>query len=138
MPSRSVRRIALGTVLLGLLALVGAAACGTAPGGGAGGPPTAAALPPDMPVLSLAASSSAFDLELLHVPSGADFAVRLRNEDRDLHNIELRDAAGERLFVGELFRGPDERLAVLPALAAGQYAFLCTAHPFMKGVLLAE
>jgi plastocyanin len=121
--------------LVALLALAAVTGCTGVPAGQA---PTHSPLPPDMAVVELGAHRSAFDANVLSVASGAPFAVRLRNRDADVHNFEVRDEAGQRIFVGELFRGPAERLTVVPALAAGRYVFLCTAHPFMIGELLAE
>jgi plastocyanin len=100
--------------------------------------PSAVPLPSGEPVLSVVAHNSKFDVSELRVPAGAPFAVLLRNEDRDVHNFELRDAAGRSIFRGELFGGPAERLEALPAVEPGTYQFLCTAHPYMKGTLLAD
>ncbi|MDP8905727.1 MAG: cupredoxin domain-containing protein [Chloroflexota bacterium] len=97
-----------------------------------------APMPTGAPTLALAASGQKFSTAELRAPAGKAFGVRLRNDDRDVHNFELRDATGKRVFVGELFSGPSERVEVLPALDAGRYAFLCTAHPYMQGQLLAE
>lgn len=89
-------------------------------------------------VLNLTAHSGKFDASELRVRSGEPFAVRLRNQERDVHNFELRDAAGTSIYRGELFSGPAERLELLPAVETGTYQFLCTAHPYMKGSLTAD
>jgi plastocyanin len=106
------------------------------------GPPSATSsalpLPSGEPVLSVVAHNSKFDVSELRVPAGAAFVVLLRNEDREVHNFELRDETGNSIFRGELFAGPAERLELLPAVEPGTYQFLCTAHPYMKGTLLAD
>jgi plastocyanin len=79
-----------------------------------------------------------FDIDQLRVRANEVVTLLLENADRDVHNIEVRDEAGQRVFVGELFSGPAVRSETLPALAPGQYSFLCTAHPYMKGTLLAD
>lgn len=119
-----------------LLALGAVAGCGQAPA-----QPSPASPPASLPagvVVELTAGSLKFDVTELRVPAGAAFNVLLHNGDRDLHNFELRDAAGTMVHRGELFSGPAQRLETVPALAAGRYAFLCTAHPHMKGTLLAD
>jgi plastocyanin len=102
--------------------------------------PTPSAVPPPSgePVLSVVAHNSRFDVSELRVSAGAPFAVLLRNEDREVHNLELRDETGNSIFRGELFAGPAERIEALPAVEPGTYQFLCTAHPYMKGTLLAD
>jgi plastocyanin len=41
------------------------------------------------------------------------------------------------VFLGDVFPGIETRTYDVPALAAGEYAFLCTVHPTMNGVLIA-
>jgi plastocyanin len=129
----TVRRVAIT-----LLAAFAVAACTTVAGVPATPGASFAPLPIGAPVLDVVARSSKFDVTELHVGAGRPFGVLLRNEDREPHNLEVRDETGQRVFVGELFSGPDEQLVAVPALESGSYRFLCSAHPYMKGSLLAD
>ncbi len=42
---------------------------------------------------------------------------------------------GEVVFQGEIFTGVGTKTYDIPALPAGTYAFVCTVHPNMVGVL---
>jgi plastocyanin len=128
----------LRRVVVVLLAAFAVAACTTIAGVPATPGEPAAPLPIGAPILDVVARSSRFDVTELHVAAGRPFGVLLRNEDREPHNFEVRDGAGQRVFVGELFSGPDEQLVAVPALESGSYRFLCSAHPYMKGTLLAD
>jgi plastocyanin len=129
----SVKRVAVT-----LLAAFAVAACTTVAGVPATPGASVAPLPDGAPMLDLVAHASKFDVTELHVAADRAFGVLLRNQDREPHNFEVRDEAGQRIFVGELFSGPDEHLLAVPALASGSYRFLCSAHPYMKGTLLAD
>jgi plastocyanin len=125
---------AVTLVLSGLFLLLAACGSTAAPPSATPGP-----TPPDgVLTLELVAHNSRFSTDDLRVPAGREFAVHLRNDDRDVHNFELRDAAGNSIFRSELFSGPGERIETLAAVAAGTYQFLCTAHPYMKGTLHAD
>ena len=64
--------------------------------------------------------------------------IALDNRDQVPHNVEIKDAAGTSLFKGEIFSGPAVKVYDVPALAAGQYTFVCTVHPNMTGTVTAQ
>jgi plastocyanin len=124
-------------LIVTLLVALAVSACAT--GAAPSSPePSPAAPATGEPSLALRASGLKFDPDELHVRANAAVTLRLDNADRDMHNFELRDEAGHKVFVGELFSGPAVRHESLPALAPGRYAFVCTAHPYMKGTLTAD
>jgi plastocyanin len=100
--------------------------------------PSPAAPATGAPALALKASGLRFDTDELHVRANEAVTLLLENADRDVHNFELRDEAGHKVFVSELFSGPAVQHESLPPLAPGRYAFVCTAHPYMKGTLTAD
>jgi plastocyanin len=119
-------RLAALAACAGLISLV--VACGAAP---ATTPVGTAAV-----TVELGAEGVAFDQELLTVPAGSSFAIRFENRDTAPHNVTIRGSAPQ--FVGETFSGPAERTYQVPALAAGEYEFICDLHPEMKGTLVSR
>ena len=90
-------------------------------------------------VLEISAQNIAFDTTQEVVPADTAFQIHFVNDDASIpHDIAIRDAGGAELFKGETFPGVDERTYDVPALAAGEYSFLCTVHPTMTGSLTAE
>ena len=62
------------------------------------------------------------------------FTIAFDNEDAGTtHNIEIIGADGAQVWKGEIFPGVETRLYDVPALAAGEYTFICTVHPTMTG-----
>ena len=47
------------------------------------------------------------------------------------HNVSLHlgGSTGAELFKGTIFNGIESRTYDVPAIDAGQYAFVCTVHP---------
>ena len=73
------------------------------------------------------------------VPAGEPFQIDFRNLDGGtLHNIEIKDAAGESVFRGQAFTGEAQQVYDVPALSAGTYSFVCTVHPEMTGSMTAK
>lgn len=63
-------------------------------------------------------------------PADAPFTIAFINEDPGTpHNVELRDGSGASVYLGDIFNGVETRVYDVPALAAGEYTFLCTVHP---------
>lgn len=96
------------------------------PGGPTGSEPPAG---PEADVV-LTARGVAFLEPSFTAPADTPFTLALINEDAGTpHNVELKDASGAVAFQGEIFNGVETRVYDVPALAAGEYAFLCTVHP---------
>ncbi len=67
-------------------------------------------------------------------PADRAFTIAFVNDDPSVpHNIEIKDASGAAVFVGEVFPGVETRVYEVPALPPGTYPFLCTVHPSMTG-----
>jgi len=63
-------------------------------------------------------------------PADTPFTLALINDDAGTpHNVELKDGGGVSVYQGEIFNGVETRVYDVPALPAGEYAFLCTVHP---------
>jgi cytochrome c oxidase subunit 2 len=105
-------------------------------GGGEEPEPT---LPPDAQVVELSATGVEFGTEELEVPAGVPFILRFEITDGQNHNVAiLPPGGGDPLFTGEIFQGPDVREYIIPALAAGEYQFICDVHPTtMIGTMIA-
>jgi plastocyanin len=106
-------------------------------GGGTGGGATPG---PSLPAADavLTAENVAYLESSITVPAGQPFTLALDNLDPVPHNVEIKDGSGESLFKGEIFSGPAVKVYDVPALAAGQYTFVCTVHPNMTGTVTAQ
>jgi plastocyanin len=87
-----------------------------------------------------ASSSTAFDQASVTAPADQAFVIHFANTESGIpHNVEVKDAGGASLMRGEpIITGPAEADYNVPALAAGQYTFVCSVHPNMTGTLTAE
>jgi plastocyanin len=86
------------------------------------------------------AATSGFDPKTLEGPANAPFTVVFDNEDATTgpHNWVLKDSAGTKIDIGDtsFFTGPARKEYQIPALAPGDYPFLCEVHPVaMTGTL---
>lgn len=100
-----------------------------APSGDPGGPGPSTAPPPDADVV-VTARNVLFVESAFTAPAEAPFTIALINDDPGTpHNVELKDAGGGSVFQGDVFNGVATRVYDVPALAAGEYTFLCTVHP---------
>ena len=89
-------------------------------------------------VIDIAAANIAFDQATLSAPADQPFQIRFANNDPGIpHNVEIKDGSGTAVFNGDIFNGVETRTYDVPALAAGDYQFLCTVHPNMTGTLTA-
>jgi len=149
------RTLALAAVVLAL-----ATACG---GGSVVVTPSAPLSPPASPgpascspstSLVLSADGLDYDLHCLSVPAGAPAALAFANNDAgEVHNVAVYrwdsclakaaragtygacpDPNAGRLFVGAVI-GYGHTTYHMPAFTPGRYTFLCSVHPFMRGVL---
>ena len=106
--------------------------------GASGSPGPPASTDPNAELVSIAALNIAFDTTELTAPADAPFTLRFDNQDAGVqHNVEIKEGA-ESVFKGEIFAGVAERDYAVPALAAGDYEFICTVHPSMAGTLTTE
>ncbi|HSW41087.1 MAG TPA: cupredoxin domain-containing protein, partial [Patescibacteria group bacterium] len=86
----------------------------------------------------ISAQNIAFDKDQLTAPADTPFQIVFANNDAGIpHNVEILQN-GQSVWKGELFNGVDTRTYDVPALAAGTYDFICTAHPNMRGILTVE
>jgi plastocyanin len=86
------------------------------------------------------AATSGFDPKTLEGPANAPFTVVFDNEDTTTgpHNWVLKDPAGTKVDIGDtsFFTGPAKKEYQIPALAPGDYPFMCEVHPAaMTGTL---
>jgi cytochrome c oxidase subunit 2 len=99
-------------------------------------PPSGA--PPGTTLKVSASNEQAFDQSSLTAPADEPFSIVFQNDDDVQHNVEIKTAAGESVFRGEIFQGPGTRTYGVPPQPAGAYAFICTVHPNMTGDLTVE
>jgi plastocyanin len=86
------------------------------------------------------AATSGFDPKTLEGPANTAFTVVFDNEDATTgpHNWVLKDSTGAKIDIGDtsFFTGPAKKEYQIPALAAGDYPFMCEVHPAaMTGTL---
>jgi plastocyanin len=109
-----------------------------APGAGGGEASAPAPDGPDADVVVTARNVQWVEPEL-SAPAGTPFTLALDNQDAQVpHDVVITDAGGAEVFRTELVTGPDVVVYDVPALAAGQYPFVCTVHPNMIGTLTAS
>ncbi len=103
-----------------------------APASEAPGSEAPASQAPGGETVQVSAQNIAFDPTELQVPADTPFQIEFANNDAGIpHNVEIKDAGGTSLFMGEVFNGVETRTYAAPALAAGSYQFICTVHPNM-------
>ncbi len=104
------------------------------PAPGASAPTTTQA--PGAAVLDIAASGVQFDTASLEAPAGSTFQINFDNQDNGIpHDVDILDAAGTKVFDGEIITGPAQVTYQVPALEPGEYQFICSVHPNMTGTL---
>lgn len=80
------------------------------------------------------AKGIAFAERTFTAPADVPFKLEFVNEDADIpHNVELLDGGGASVFKGDIFNGVETKVYDVPALAAGEYRFICSVHPNMTG-----
>ena len=80
------------------------------------------------------AATAGFDPKELEAPANTAFTVVFDNQDTTTspHDWVLKDASGTKIQVGGeagVFSGPAKREYQVPALAAGDYTYVCEVHP---------
>ena len=102
--------------------------------------------PPNFDPVSpiLRARDIAFDRTVVTVPYGRESILVFENLDPAPHNVSIyretgTGTQGEPVYKGDVFDGPATRWLVIPALAPGQYVFVCDVYPIpsMTGSLVA-
>jgi plastocyanin len=87
---------------------------------------------PSGETVTVTAANIQWDQADLTVPADTPFTLVLVNQDASVpHNVDILDPAGTSLFTTDTFPGVETRSFQAPALAAGQYQFMCTVHPTM-------
>jgi cytochrome c oxidase subunit 2 len=102
--------------------------------------PPEPSLPPDATIVELSADNIEYSTHDLEVPAGEPFIIRFTNFEDVVHNVAVYDGQ-EALFNGAELTGPDATIDYLvPALAPGEYTFICDFHPIaeMTGTLTAH
>ena len=123
--ARRVGRVGRVAALAGLVLTL--AACSS-------GPPAPTLAVPSGAVV-LRAVDSKFQPSQLTAPPGQSFVLYFDNADALPHNAVIRAADDTRVFEGEIFSGPAQRIDDVPALASGTYTLHCDVHPEMSGTL---
>ena len=108
-----------------------AAASGGAPsasGGGAG------------EQLAVAAQNIAFDVKELTAPADTAFQIVFDNRENVPHDVDIRGTDGSVIDDNEIQPTTGQVTYDVPALAAGEYVFICSVHPIpdMTGTLTVE
>ena len=87
------------------------------------------------------AATAGFDPKEFEGPANTAFTVTFDNQDTTTspHNWVLKDSTGAKVQIGgdtSFFSGPAKRDYQVPALAPGDYPFVCEVHPAgMTGTL---
>ena len=92
-------------------------------------------------VVMISATGIQYDQQTVTAPANTPFQIQFANNAAGTpHNVTIHQggATGAELFKGEIFNGVETRTYDVPALDAGQYAFVCTVHPTMVGTLNAQ
>ncbi len=114
-------------------------------GGGASGAPPAS-IDPNAPVVTVSAAdgaaSTGFEPDTLEAAADTPFTLEFDNQDATApHNVVIKDPNGANVSIGDTapFTGPATKSYAVPALAAGDYSFVCEVHPTtMTGTLTAQ
>jgi cytochrome c oxidase subunit 2 len=78
--------------------------------------------------IEIKANALAFDIDSFEVPADADFCIAFENQENIPHNVAIY-GGDEPLFEGEFLNEAGSITYQVPALAAGDYRFICQAHP---------
>lgn len=101
-----------------------------------GAPAATTPLPVPSEAVVVRAMNIAFEPAEVYAPAGEAFDLYFDNEDRVPHDVVIATERGERLFTGEIFSGPAQRVERVEPLPAGTYRLLCSVHPDMRATLV--
>ena len=85
--------------------------------------------------VQISALNIAFEQTSATAPADAPFTIHFNNKEAVPHNVNVKDSSGASKFKGDIITGPKEVDYQVPALAAGDYTFVCDVHPNMTGTL---
>jgi mono/diheme cytochrome c family protein/plastocyanin len=103
-------------------------------------PSAAPTLPPEATLLELTAANVAFDKSALDIPADEIFGIHFKVQDPgQTHDVDIRQTDGTTVVQSqEPIKDGEEVTYVYKPLAAGEYQFFCSIHPFMSGTLTAK
>jgi cytochrome c oxidase subunit 2 len=78
--------------------------------------------------IEITANDLAFDIDSFEAPADTPFCIAFENQESLQHNVAIYDG-DEALFNGEFLSEPGSITYNVPALPAGEYSFICDAHP---------
>jgi plastocyanin len=81
---------------------------------------------------AVGAATSGFDPKTLEAAANTPFSLVFDNQDNTVqHNLVLKNPDGSKVDTGDtgFFLGPKTVTYQVPALAAGDYQYLCEVHP---------
>ncbi len=84
------------------------------------------------PVVQITAQGVAYKQTAISAAADKPFQIDFDNEDAGTpHNVSIHkdSPTGEKVFEGAIFNGVAKKTYDVSALAAGNYAFVCTVHP---------
>ena len=83
----------------------------------------------------VAAKNTQFTTQSVHVPAGKAWTLAFDNQDNLPHNMVITDQSNTTVFASTIVNGPTLKIEAAPALAAGEYHFVCAVHSEMHGTL---
>lgn len=78
--------------------------------------------------VEISADNTAFDRTEIEVPADTAFCINFENRENVPHNVSIYDGE-EELFTGSILNEAGTITYQVPALAAGEYRFICDVHP---------
>ncbi len=78
--------------------------------------------------IEIKANNTQFDIGEFEVPADTDFCIAFENQEAIPHNVAIYDG-GEAIFTGDFVNEPGSITYNVPALPAGEFRFICDAHP---------
>jgi cytochrome c oxidase subunit II len=79
-------------------------------------------------IIEMSAENVRFDIDEFEVPADTEFCINFENREDIPHNVSIYDN-GDDLFIGEYLNRAGNITYYVPALPAGEYRFVCDAHP---------